>query len=90
MQNNTCKLFVIFDFMSIKSCDDEGYISQFANMDYYVWKLIYISKGMWCQKWEEMIYKEKIWHVFKTTKRVMIVFVYVKFHEEGSINIDYN
>jgi hypothetical protein len=30
------------------------------------------------------------WHVFKTTKRVMIVFVYVKFHEEGSINIDYN
>ncbi len=46
MQNNTCKLFVIFDFMSIKSCDDEGYISQFANMDYYVWKLIYISKGM--------------------------------------------
>ncbi len=28
------------------------------------------------------------WHVFKTTKRVMIVFVYVEFHEESSINID--
>jgi hypothetical protein len=27
------------------------------------------------------------WHVFKTTKRV-IVFVYVEFHEENSINID--
>jgi hypothetical protein len=32
----------------------------------------------------------KNWHVLKITKRVMIVFVYVKFHEEGSINIDYN
>jgi len=60
MQNNTCKLFVVFDFMSIKSYDDEGYISQFANVDLYVCKLIYISKGMWCQKWEKMIYKEKI------------------------------
>lgn len=28
------------------------------------------------------------WLVFKTTKRVMIVFVYVEFHEESSINID--
>jgi hypothetical protein len=46
MQNNTCKLFVVFDFMSIKSYDDEGYISQFANVDLYVCKLIYISKGM--------------------------------------------
>jgi hypothetical protein len=32
--------------MSIKSYDDEEYISQFANVDLYVCKLIYISKGM--------------------------------------------
>jgi hypothetical protein len=28
------------------------------------------------------------WHVFRTTQKVRIVFVYVEFHEESSINID--
>jgi hypothetical protein len=28
-------------------------------VDLYVCKLIYISKGMWCQKWGKMIHKEK-------------------------------
>jgi hypothetical protein len=36
----------------------------------------------------KMIYKEKIDMFSKQQKRVMIVFVYVEFHEESSITID--